>query len=361
MHNINDARDGNVDNLAAPSPMRYPRAMRASLLLVALALPSLTPRAQADPELLRMASVTPAGTAWAREIGAFSRDVEKSTNGLVRVKWYLGAIAGDEAESLARIRRGQLDGAAISVSCSDLAPSLRATRVVGIFQGRDEARHVFSRLFPIVEQEMRQAGFTAIAISAFGADIIFSRRPIRSFAELRQLRPWVWDLDQVWRVEWPMMGVGIVPLPVQDALAAADRGAIDGYLALPTAALAYQWSAQMKFYTPLPIGYLPGCLVIANRALDPLPMAAQQAIRTAGAKLGARFDEVNASLEAQLLGGLFERQGLKPVPVTAELRSQFFDESRRARDALPGSLVPPLLIDRINSWLADHRAENQAR
>src|SRR6476659_6363188 len=71
--------------------------------------------ARADEVVLRLASVAPSGTAWARELKAFARDVEAATNGAVRIKWYLGAITGDEAESIARIGRKQLDGGALSV------------------------------------------------------------------------------------------------------------------------------------------------------------------------------------------------------------------------------------------------------
>jgi TRAP-type C4-dicarboxylate transport system substrate-binding protein len=314
--------------------------------------------ARAEQTVLRLAAIAPEGTAWAREVKAFARDVETATGGQVRVKWYLGGIAGDELASIDRIRRGQLDGAALAVSCSELAPSLRVTRIIGLFRNRGEARFVFSRLFSLVAEELHKAGFTGLGISAFGSDIIFSQTPVRSLDDLRRQRPWIWNLDKVWREEWPLLGVHAVALPVESASSALDHGTIDGFLALPTAALAYQWSTQVKYYTPFVVGYLPACLVMSDRTFDALSTAAQKEVRTAAAKLTVRFDDVNEDLERQLLGGLFQKQGLSSVPISPTFRAELFAEARRARDQLPDSVVPHALLEKVNAWLADFRAEH---
>src|SRR4051794_39797241 len=82
--------------------------------------------AQAEPRILRLGTIAPDGTAWAREFNTFAREVETETGKQVKVKWYFGGIAGDESEMLERVRRGQLDGAASGGPlCERLSPSLR--------------------------------------------------------------------------------------------------------------------------------------------------------------------------------------------------------------------------------------------
>ncbi len=82
--------------------------------------------------VIRMATVAPDGTSWARELKAFDREVQTVTHGQVRVKWYFGAIAGGEDEVKERIERNQLDGAASGgMMCQRVAPSMRVTRVMG--------------------------------------------------------------------------------------------------------------------------------------------------------------------------------------------------------------------------------------
>jgi TRAP-type C4-dicarboxylate transport system substrate-binding protein len=327
----------------------------ASLVLLLL----LARPASADPVVLRLAAIAPEGTAWAREVRAFSRDVETATDGAVRIKWYLGGIAGDEVASIERTRRGQLDGGAISVTCTKLAPSLKVSRVIGFFRNRDEARHVYTRLLPTLEQEALASGFQLLTVSAFGNEILFSRTPVHDMGELRKLKPFAWGLDDVWRSEWPQMGVPAVMLDVLEGTHAYETGRVDSYFALPTAAIAYQWSSLMRFYTPLPIAYMPACLLVANRAFDSLTNDQKQALRGAAAKLGARFDSVNEALEEQLVGGLFERQGLKVVRASETFLSEFFAQAQNARDHLDEKLLPRALIDKVTAWLADYRAEHR--
>ncbi len=324
------------------------------MAVLLLALP-----ARAEPVVLRLASIAPEGTSWARELKAFGRDVESETRGQVRVKLYLGGIAGDESQVIERIRRGQLDGSAGSISCAKLAPSLRVLRVAGLFQRRDEAGNVLSHMYPILEPEFRKSGFASIAFAVFGGDIAFTRTPVHTLEELRKLRLWIWNLDDVWLKEMPRLGLKVVPLPVEDAGRAYEEGRIDGFLGLPTAALAYQWSTRARYFTDLRVGLLSACLVIANRAFDALPIDQQKIVRAAGVKLGARFDDINWSQEDLLLGGLFQRQGLQPVPASSALRADFFEAARAAREQLDDGVVPRALIERVNGWLADYRAEHR--
>src|SRR4051812_2756063 len=73
--------------------------------------------------LLRLATVAPDGTAWARELKAFSRDLEAQTRGELSAKWYFGGIAGDDVQVGERIQRGQLDGVASGgMLCQQLSP-----------------------------------------------------------------------------------------------------------------------------------------------------------------------------------------------------------------------------------------------
>ena len=125
--------------------------MRRLAFALALLLSSLT--AHADTTVLRMAAIAPDGTSWARELKAFARDVEARTDGAVKVKWYLGGIAGEEYESLDRINRDQLDGAAGAMICDKLAPTLRVLRVPGLVRDRAEALHVINSLRAPIDGE----------------------------------------------------------------------------------------------------------------------------------------------------------------------------------------------------------------
>ena len=91
-------------------------------------LVSATP-ASGEPEVvLRLASVAPDGSILARELRTFASEVESETEGKVRIKWFMNAVAGDEIEQGERIKRGQLDGTAGGgMFCNRIMPTMRVT------------------------------------------------------------------------------------------------------------------------------------------------------------------------------------------------------------------------------------------
>jgi TRAP-type C4-dicarboxylate transport system substrate-binding protein len=326
----------------------------AGVLLVAL----FAGTAAADPVTLRFASLVPEGTAWSRELRAFAREVETLSNGKLRVKWYFGGIAGDESVVPERINKGQLDGEAVGVSCADLAPSLRVLRVVGLFRQRGEAHWVIGKLRQRVEEEIQKRGLRLMAVTWFGSDIAMTREPVRSLADLRRQKLWIWNLDKVWLTELKMLGLQIVPLPVEEAARAYEEGRVDGFLALPTASLAFQWSTRARWYSNLTLASMAACTVVSSRSFDALPIESQQALRAAATKTNARFEDVSGTQEDALVGGLFEKQGLKLAPASMAFRAELLDAARAARETLPDSVVPHALITEVQGWLSDFRAEH---
>jgi TRAP-type C4-dicarboxylate transport system substrate-binding protein len=320
----------------------------------------LAATARADgPIVLRLATIAPRGSAWAREIDSFSAEVTTKTQGEVRLKWYMDGVAGDENEQLQRIERGQLDGSASGqMLCEHVAPTLRVMRLPGVFQSRDEAVAVMNQLQPSIEAEAHQHGFVLPAYFGLGPDVLFTRTPITSFEDLRRTKMWRWSVDEVGIAMSRMMGMSPVPLPIYQAARAYDSGSIDGFVAIPSAALAFQWSAQVRYVMDLRGSYIWGCLVVAERAFSRLAPEHQRIFRAAAAKGAARFEEVGRRTDEQLLGGLFERQGLRVTPVSEQLAAAFFEAARQAR-ARASEYVPPSTLERVLQLLADYRAEHR--
>jgi len=325
--------------------------MRAGLTVLLL----LAGTASADT-VLRIAAVAPEGTAWAREARAFAREVQESSHGAVRIKLYLGGITGDERESEARARRGQLDGIASgSALCMQLAPSSRVMQVMGLFQTRDESAKVAARLRPLFDEELRRAGYVNLGSFAMGPALPFTSRPLMTLHDLQQTRFWTWNDDPIYPLELPLLGMTTVSTSLADAGPAFEHGQVDGFIAIPTAALAFQWSTQARYVSDLKIGFLRGCFLVSSRAFDQLSVEARETLRSASAKLTARLDELGRAQDEQLLGGLFQRQGLKLVPASVSLRAQFLELARQARERLGDKLVPPELLQRVLAMLADLR------
>jgi len=331
------------------------RLMMATVALAAWS--SMAAVAHADRTVLRLATAAPEATSWAKELRAFGRDVEKSTDGQVAIKWYMGGVAGDEKEALERVGKSQLDGLASGIECAQIAPSMRALNVPGVVQGRDEANYVSQKLQAQFAAEAQKNGFALLFTAGLGPTMVFSRTPVRTMAELRTIKLWRWDLDRWGVMATREMGMPVQAASLEDATRLYDDGKVDGFTTMPSAALAFQWSTQAKYITPLPVGYVQGCMLVANRAWDRLTQKQREAVMAAGAKCAHRFEEVGRDQDAQLLGGLFERQGINIVPLSPALRAQYFESARAARERIGDKLLTRSLLDDVMRLLADYRAE----
>lgn len=335
--------------------------MKRALVIIAALLAARDVRAEDKPTVLRIATVAPEGSGWAREIATFVRGVDTRTKGAVKVKIYYGAKAGNELEVKQRIEKGQLDGTLSGgMFCGEVMPSMKVLRVPGVFQDRGEANYVASQIAPRLVKEAAANGYAMLGTAPLGASTIFSRVPVKTIDELRKLKTWRWDLDEVAITLNKVMGFTIMPMGLEAASPAFEQGKIDAMYAIPAAALAFQWYAQTTYIIDLPGDYLIGCLVLRSKALDKLVEKHREAFRSEGAALAIRINDLTRRQDAELVGskGVFGRQGNKLVPVSPKLRAEVFEAARQARDKLDERLVPKELIKEVLTMLADYRGEH---
>jgi TRAP-type C4-dicarboxylate transport system substrate-binding protein len=310
--------------------------------------------------VLRFGTIVPDGTGRARELRAAGRDEETASGGRLSLKFYMNGVAGDEMEMIDRVKRRQLDGIMSGgMACERIAPSLRVTRLPGVFQTWEETSSAISRLKPILDKEAERNGFVNIGEAVVGPSVVFSRRPIANMKDFAGQKLWIWSTDDVLKDMLPRIGVEVAALPIHEAGRAYDDGRIDGFVTPAAAALGFRWSAQARYFTELRMGFISGCLLISTAAFDSLSPDLQTVLRASAAKAQVRFERVGRSQERELLDGLFRKQGLTPVRVDESVRATFFSQARIAREHIPPTLVSPDLIQRVLSLLADFRSEHR--
>jgi TRAP-type C4-dicarboxylate transport system substrate-binding protein len=326
---------------------------------IALAVTALAATAAADPVTLRLASVAPEGTAFARELRAFGREVEAATHGNVQIKWYLGGIAGDELQSHQRVQRDQLDGVMSGgMLCQRLAPSMRAAGMAAEFRDRDEVAYVMSRLSPTVVDEMAKVGYVDVAQAGIGFSVFFSKRPLRSMTDLKKAHPWLWNQDEVLNAQLSAMGLNVVPLSLEQSAHAFDDGRVDSFVGLPSAALAFQWSTQARYVIDLRVGFLTGCMLVSRRAWDTLAHDDQEIIKSAAAKLQVRIEDATRQIDEMLLSRLFARQGLQALPVPPSLQTEFAAAAKEAQKQA-AKFAPAATVEKVSAWLDEFRASRK--
>jgi TRAP-type C4-dicarboxylate transport system substrate-binding protein len=308
---------------------------------------------------LRIATLAPEGTMWARVMHDWERNVQEAS-ATVRLKVILGGIAGDEVAVGERIRRGQLDGAiSAGTLCQQVAPSIRVLKVVGLFQDRDEATYVLNRLKPLFDKEAAANGFVNLGEGSIGSIIVFSRKPITSMAELRQTPLWTGRQDDFTLAQLNALGLHALPQPLAEAAGEYRSGSIDGFLTVPSVALSWQWSTQVGYFTDLRMSFLFSCLLVSNASFDGLPLEAQNGFRNATARMMVRMEALARQQDDALVSEIFVKQGLKQIRVDERFRTEFFEAAQQSRERVSEKLLPGELMRTVLSMLADHRAQHR--
>jgi TRAP-type C4-dicarboxylate transport system substrate-binding protein len=310
--------------------------------------------AGATPITLHVATDAPDGTAWAREFRAFARDVDLHTHGEVMVKWYFGGIAGDELGVENRIKRGQVEAAASGGGlCQKLSPTYRAMRFQGVLQSHEEASWLLGHMRKSIEDELKTKGFVFLGGPVIGRELVFSRAPLKDLDALKRTRMYRWDVDEAGIALGRAAGLSLVPKALSEGAKAFDAGEIDGFLTIPAAVLAFQWTQRARYVIDWPHGYLMGCLIFAERAWDRLSIEQREQIRADAAKAIARVDDVSRDADERLLGGLFQRQGMTVEHISESLKKSLIA-------AMTASRPKNEIVDKLLEALAAKRGSSSA-
>ena len=221
-----------------------------------------------------------------------------------------------------RVKRGQLDGVASGgMMCQRLAPTMRVVRVVGLFQSREEALYVHRPADAAARRGVR--GRPASPTSARRASAATSSSRARRCApstSCERARLWVWDLDDVFRAELPAMGMQRDAAAVEARWRAFESGKLDGFIGIPSAALAFQWSTRARYFSDLRVELPHG---LPGRGADGVRSAAasriRRPVRAAAGKLMRHMEDMGQQQDDALVGSLFEKQGMHRVEVSQEL------------------------------------------
>jgi TRAP-type C4-dicarboxylate transport system substrate-binding protein len=216
---------------------------------------------------IKLATIAPDGSHWMREMRAAAARIKSQTQGRVQLKFYPGGVMGDDAQVLRKVRIGQLQGGAFTAG--GLAQRYNGLNTYGLpllFRSLDEVDYVRSRMDPVLQRGLEQAGFVSFGFVEGGFAHLMSKTPIRGVDDMRRRKVWVPEGDQINFTAMQSLGLSPVVLPVTDVLTGLETGLLDIVAASPSVALVLQWQTKVSYITDLPVVYSMGVVAIDKRA-----------------------------------------------------------------------------------------------
>src|SRR5688572_21183623 len=112
---------------------------------------------------IKLATLAPKGSAWAKILEKGAKDIETKTEGRVKIKWFFGGSQGDEREAVRKMKLGHLHGAAITAVGMGLIKSdVRVLEIPFLFKTDKELDYVREKMAPDFEKQFEDANFVLL-------------------------------------------------------------------------------------------------------------------------------------------------------------------------------------------------------
>lgn len=331
--------------------------MKKLLFTILVILVSLPLQAQT----LKIATVTPEGSSWMKEMRASAKEIKDRTDGRVQIKYYGGGVMGNDQKVLSRIRLRSLQGGAFTPSA--LVSQYSDLNLYGlpmVFDSEEEAAYVRSKLDERLEQGLEDAGWINFGFAAGGFANLLSNSPIRGVDDLKGKKVWIPEGDNISRHSMQALSLTPVSLPLTDVLTGLQTGLIDIVPMSPVGALVLQWHTKVKYITEFPLVYTLGFMAVDKRAFDKISPEDQAIVREVMERTYDKFNEQNLVDNHGARDALLNA-GIQSVDVNVEeynrARKLLLDSNRELGEQGSFSVE---LYDEMLGHIADFRSEQQA-
>ena len=336
--------------------MGHSMKLAARLAAAALWFAAFTATAAEKGLALKVAMVAPKGSIYHRVLQDIGEKWRAAEGGNSQFVIYTDSAQGPEAETVRRMRIGQLNASMVSiVGLSEIDESVSALQKIPLmFRTWDEVDYVRERLRPELERRLRAKGFVVLFWGEGGWVQFFSKAPHKMPEEYKAARIFSWAGDNAQVDLMKSLGYRPVVLELSDILPSLQTGMIDTVPAAPLWALAGQFDRTAPHM--LRINWVPivGATAMRRQTYEALKPEARTALRAASDKATAAL---RAHREEQDEGSIraMQARGLQVRELTPELEAAWRALAEKSWPHVRGTMVPAETFDRVQAILADYR------
>ncbi|MEW8691432.1 MAG: TRAP transporter substrate-binding protein DctP [Candidatus Thiodiazotropha endolucinida] len=322
-----------------------------TLLLLLL----LNPMSQAGTTL-KIATLAPDGTNWMKEMRAAAKQIKQQTDGRVKIRFYPGGVMGNDSSVLRKIRIGQLHGGAITGGgLSSIYKDAQVYTLPFQFRNLQEVDAVRQVMDPQIIEGIKKQGYISFGLSEGGFAYLLSNSPVTSTENMRDLKIWIPEGDQVNASMFQELGISPVPLPLTDVLTGLQTGLIDTIASAPIGAIALQWHTRVSYLTQVPLAYLYATLVLKENAFNKLRQSDQSIVKQILESAFDRIDRQNRADNEQAMIAL-KRQGVEFIsPSTVQQQAWEAHAGKTLRKLSKESLFSEHMLNRMQSLIQQYR------
>lgn len=330
-----------------------------SFIFYCLTLAALLPASFAQAATLKIATLSPDGSAWLNTLREASNQIKKETDGRVSFRFYPGGVMGNNKSVLKKIRIGQLHGAIFSGGAlSSQAADTQVYNLPLLFKSFDEVDYIRSKLDSTLEKQFDDAGWVNFGLAEGGFAYIMSGNPIVSTEDMKKNKIWIPSDDPASEAAAETFEINPVSLHLGDVLAGLQTNLINTVTSSPIATIALQWHTQVSYITDMPLLYFYGLMAIDKKVFNKKVSAEDQKIVNRIMREAFKEVDKNNRIDNEKAYQALLSQGVKQVKPNDEQMSQWYAKTKASTQLFlqRGGISQPA-YDNIMQLLTDYRKQ----
>lgn len=310
---------------------------------------------------LKIATLVPEQSIWGKTLRELDVTCREATDGRVRFKIYPGGVAGDEPDVLRKLRIGQLQGALLSIAgLGEIDRSAQLFQIPLYLRSEEEAQYVLQQMDGVFRGRFEAEGYVLVHWVHSGWLNFFSTEPVRTVAELKSLKQFVWAGDGSLSRWYEEAGFRPIPLAATDVLTGFKTGLIECVPSPPQWVLTLQWYRTADHMLDYPVSPLYGGLVLSTRAWKRLSQADREALLAAGREAEAFLMREVPVQERAAIDAMRERGLTLTVPEPPRGAPEWVELSRHFAQRMSKAWVEPGVQAQVDGHLAEFRSRGEA-
>ncbi|MDH5786097.1 MAG: TRAP transporter substrate-binding protein DctP [Chromatiales bacterium] len=330
--------------------------------LATLLIITLLPITAQATTTFKIATVVPDGTGWMTAMRAGAEEIKTRTGGRVEFRFYPGGVMGNDASVLRKMRVGQLHGGALSSGgIAMLYPEAQVYTIPFFFQDYQEVDYARGKMDAELIAGLKEKGYISFGITEGGFSYLMSNNPVYGIDEMKELKVWVPEGDDIARTAFETSGISPISLPITDVLTGLQTGLIDTVANSPVGTIALQWHTRVKYLTHSPLLYVYGSMVVSEKQFNKLSAADQQVVSEVMGEVFRKLDKQNRKDNEGALQAL-KQQGITFITPSAEETQRWRDSLNIAMEKLMAKgLFDPAMNRKLEGHVQTFRSTARAK
>ncbi len=326
------------------------------LILPLIALCSAAGTAQARKVTIKLGTMAPDGSTWHQLLKQMAADWKKASDGQVRMKIYPSGVAGNEIDMLRKMRIGQLQAAALSVTgLAGIDPAPQAIACPGLIADDAEWNHVFPRATKLWDDRFREKGFVVLMWGDTGKMNMFTKRKIDKPSDMKGMKIFAWSGDTSATEAMQLAGLQPVAISATDMLPSLSTGMIEAYATTPIMALTARWYEQTPYMTESSWGHLPGATVVRRQTWEQIPEATRAKLLEIAHVYAKKVNDEVSRMQAESIEAM-QKNGLTVVEFDEAGKREWQAIGQKTWQAIRGGVVSEADFDAVKKIRDDYRA-----